>query len=462
MGIVNKKHLYFDVESRTDKSLMVWALADATVNAKNKHVNNIATKEDVSKELIYSLNNIRTRENGAYGRTIGVGSYKGTKTQFNSQYTAGLELGLWSSTGEWNSNTKSFELTILGRELQKQRLTAKAYITIVLFNYIQIIDGKIISILKECIKLAFKNPSQSLCVDDIYKNNILVSQSYLATLKDNTKMELRGRCATLFNILSETYYFTKSSNNEIRFNGDLKSKEELINSINNTMINTLTDDVIIDLSGRQFYSEYITRTPIELIDYLSKHYSFIIPSDIITKNSIQAPIMLEDKIKLVEDKKKPNMNFSQFVYSGKARKTDMLEKNKRQIKIGKAAEKIVYEHEIERVRKIDPILTDKVMWESDVNGDGIGYDIRSINIDKNGNITDKYIEVKATSGDKNTPIDITRNEVECSKRFDNEYVIYRLYDFKPSNKKFKYYTINGDLTKISNCILEPTSYKLYL
>jgi len=455
MGIVNKEHLYFDVLSRTDKSLMLRSLADATVKARNKHISKIAIKQDVANELISSLNNIRIKSNGSYGKTIGTGRYIGTLKQFDSQYTPGLEFGVWKST-------ISFELTALAEELQKQTISPQEYISIVMFNYIQIIDNKIISVLKECVLCAFTNANQYLNVNDIYTNNTLVNQEYLTSCSKNKIKKIKESCRLLFNVLSETIYFTKISNNKIQYNGDVSKKDELINAIDSTMISTLTVDVLTDLSEQKFYAEYITRTTKDLIDYFSKHYSINIASNVVALNNFQETLFVSENITLEEDKTMPSIPVIQYKYQGRTHKTDFIERIKRQSTIGKAAEKIVYEHEVERIRKIDPNRIDEVKWESNINGDGAGYDIKSIDIDSSGFITDKYIEVKATTRGKDTPIEVTRNEVGCSKHFGNEYIVYRLYDFKPSDDKLKYYTIIGDLTTITNATLEPTSYRLFL
>jgi hypothetical protein len=459
MAIVNKKRLYFDVLSRTDKSLMLWSLADATINARNKHVDKIATRGDVANELTSSLDNIRTTSNHAYGDTIGSGTYNGTLKQFSSQYTPGLEFAVWKST------KSSFELTTLAEELQKGNITNEEYISIVMFNYIQIIDGKIVSILKESVESAFTNANHYLTVNDIYSHDTLINQAYLATCDAKTKKKIKESCRLLFNVLSETIYFTKISEDEIQYNGDAAKKDELINAIDSSMLTASTaeelEEVLADLSEQQFYAEYITRTPKELVDYLSKHYSKIITPNVVAINDLQTPVIVNENVTLQEDVTKPNIPVKPFSYTGRTRKTDFIERTKRQSRIGKAAERIVYENEVERIRKIDPSLVDRVIWVSNIYGDGAGYDIQSIDIDPSGVIRDKYIEVKATSCSKNTPIEVTRNEVECSKHFPNEYVVYRLYDFKPSDNVFKYYTLVGDLTNVANARLEPTSFRMF-
>ncbi|CUO40011.1 DUF3883 domain-containing protein [Clostridium paraputrificum] len=453
MGIVNKKYVYFDVLTRTDKALMLRSLADATVNAISKTTLGVSIKDDIAIELIKSLNNIRTLNNGAYGRTIGAGKYNGSIKKFESQYTPGLEFGIWKST------KPTYELTELAKELQRQNITPKEYISIVMFNYIQIINGNVVSLLKECIEYAYKN-NNNLTVEDIYSNNILVDQSTVNSYSQKQKKRVRGSCRILFNVLSETIFFNRISNNRIQYNGNLSSYKDLIESINNSMIKVLTPEVLADLSNRQFYAEYITRTTSELINHFNKYYNINITQNTILRNNILSDLICENKIILEEDKTIPKIPISRMMYIGNARKIDFIEKNKRQAMIGNAAEKMVYEYEIERIKSLDSTLVDKVEWVSDKYGDGLGYDIKSINIDSHGNITNKYIEVKASSAGKNTPIEVTRNEVECSIHFGNEYEVYRLYDFKSSNIKFRYYILKGDLTKIENVKLEPTSYRL--
>lgn len=453
MGIVNKKYIYFDVDVRTDKSIMLKSLADATVNAREKSRTNLAIKSEVAKELVNSLNNIRTIENGLYGSVIGAKDYKGTETQFNSKYIPGLEFGIWKAT------SPSYKLTSLAELLQKSIISKDTYISIVMFSYIQIIDNNIVSILEECIKLATINKEKKLMVGDIFTCNTLVNSEELQGLSRKDQKKVRARARLLFNVLSETIYFKRISKDIIQIVGDEEQIGCLIDSINKTKIEELTNEVYKELSNQQFYAEYITRVPKELIEYFNKYYPEINLSDVKNINEDINDLILEEELVFLElDKNKPIMIKKPYKYSGKAKKVDFVEKNRRQAKLGKAAEKLVYEAERKRVSEIMPTSVDEVIWISDKYGDGKGYDIESIDIDPLGIIKKKYIEVKATIMDKDNPIDISRNEVECSKIYPDEYVLYRLFNFKSDQRTYKYYTIEGDLTKYS---LEPTSYKLY-
>jgi len=101
------------------------------------------------------------------------------------------------------------------------------------------------------------------------------------------------------------------------------------------------------------------------------------------------------------------------------------------------------------------ILAEKVIHSSKNNGDGLGYDILSY--DLNGE--KKYIEVKTTKGKKNTAFYVSRNELERSKIEKDNYFLYRVYEFDEEADKGKLLKIKGDLTKICEI---PVNYKVNL
>lgn len=104
-------------------------------------------------------------------------------------------------------------------------------------------------------------------------------------------------------------------------------------------------------------------------------------------------------------------------------------------------------------------LIKSVEWVSKDKGDGAGYDIESWKVV--GEEFEKiYIEVKTTTGDINTPFDISDKEVSVSKQFGDRFYIYRLFGVQKVTSKINYYIINGDVEK--NFDLVPTSFKAYL
>lgn len=62
---------------------------------------------------------------------------------------------------------------------------------------------------------------------------------------------------------------------------------------------------------------------------------------------------------------------------------------------------------------------------SRLQGDGLGYDIYSINNDG----SPRYIEVKTTSGDFNQPFFMSENERRFFEEYKHAAFIYRLYNF---------------------------------
>lgn len=96
-------------------------------------------------------------------------------------------------------------------------------------------------------------------------------------------------------------------------------------------------------------------------------------------------------------------------------------------------------------------LAARVEHVSQTVGDGLGFDIRSFELDG----SDKLIEVKTTRLGSHWPMVISRNEVEVSAAEGDRYHLYRLHDFRPESVKF--YALRGDLRDA--CDLRPESYQ---
>lgn len=95
-------------------------------------------------------------------------------------------------------------------------------------------------------------------------------------------------------------------------------------------------------------------------------------------------------------------------------------------------------------------LADKVQQVSKTEGDGLGFDILSFNLDG----TERFIEVKTTSFGRETPFFVTETELARSKVEGNNYHLYRLFDFR---RKPRIFDLPGTLD--SSCFLDPHTYR---
>ncbi|TVW82206.1 DUF3883 domain-containing protein, partial [Streptococcus pneumoniae] len=112
---------------------------------------------------------------------------------------------------------------------------------------------------------------------------------------------------------------------------------------------------------------------------------------------------------------------------------DWLGLNGRRTELGRLGEEFVIRYETERILGFAPQDTDRLIHLSDVQGDGAGFDIISLNVDG----TDRYIEVKTTKGSLDTPFYMTENERLYFDLHKNEgdLFIYRVYNFDKATRK---------------------------
>ena len=123
-------------------------------------------------------------------------------------------------------------------------------------------------------------------------------------------------------------------------------------------------------------------------------------------------------------------------------------------RIGDLGELWVVEHEKQRLLKANKQkLAEKVSHVAKAEGDGLGYDILSYDLDGNK----IFIEVKTTKGNSNSTFYITRNELERSKKEKDFYRLYRVHKFDEETEKAELLIIKGDL---SNLCKIPLTYKV--
>lgn len=126
-----------------------------------------------------------------------------------------------------------------------------------------------------------------------------------------------------------------------------------------------------------------------------------------------------------------------------ARKVDWEKVRDRNNEIGDQGEEFVLEFEIDRLVEALSIERAKAMQNvqhlSRLQGDGLGYDISSINDDG----SPRYIEVKTTCANFKHPFYMSENERRFFEEYGDSAFIYRVYNF---NKETRY----GDVRIISS------------
>ena len=133
------------------------------------------------------------------------------------------------------------------------------------------------------------------------------------------------------------------------------------------------------------------------------------------------------------------------------RKIDFAGRDESNRKLGRAGEEWVFGFEHQRLLSIgEPDLLQKIEWTSELRGDGAGYDILSCESFS----VPRYIEVKTTNGGLSSPFVISRNELDFSRDFGEEYYLYRLFQFR---QKPMLYMLHGPVS--SHVHLEVMDYR---
>jgi hypothetical protein len=116
-----------------------------------------------------------------------------------------------------------------------------------------------------------------------------------------------------------------------------------------------------------------------------------------------------------------------------ARKYNHAERDARNRKLGALGEKLILEREKLSLRKLGKdSLADKVRHVSELDGDGVGYDIRSY--DPSGE--ERLIEVKTTNGPATTAFFLSRTEHDVSLEKAAIWRLHRVHLFSSDPKVF--------------------------
>lgn len=117
------------------------------------------------------------------------------------------------------------------------------------------------------------------------------------------------------------------------------------------------------------------------------------------------------------------------------KKIDYIKKAKSNAKNGLLGEELVIIYEKKRLTDLGrKDLAEEIKWVSKED-DRTGYDIVSFDIDEEGNIKERYIEVKSTEENETNAFYISSNELSVMERLKTQYFVYRVYKVKASKPK---------------------------
>lgn len=135
-------------------------------------------------------------------------------------------------------------------------------------------------------------------------------------------------------------------------------------------------------------------------------------------------------------------------------KRDYLERESRNRSLGLAGELVVLDFESRRLHlEGAKHLCDRIEHSSVLKGDGLGYDVLSFDSDGR----ERFIEVKTTAYDAETPFFVSPNEVSFSEEQAKSFQTYRLFDFRRNARMF---ALQGAIS--SNFLLDPCTYRASL
>ena len=208
MANLPKEHssLYFDTLVRTKKAETVLSLIKATYNAYKTKTTDV--KNEIAERLksAYELFKLGANNTGS-----GAGTYSGSASQFESQYTIGHEMAIWHDS-ELHLN---YESMLVACDL----ITIKDYFDLVFLNYVQLIDGKVYHPLYGILKYlndnntdrieltAIKTIFDNKCDDEQLRSicNFLISTSYFESVRiqSNSYLKYVNSSMTVYDLMGK-------------------------------------------------------------------------------------------------------------------------------------------------------------------------------------------------------------------------------------------------------------------
>lgn len=132
-------------------------------------------------------------------------------------------------------------------------------------------------------------------------------------------------------------------------------------------------------------------------------------------------------------------------------KRDFLAQEARNQSLGLAGERFVVAYECWKLEQHGlHALAKKVEHVSQTQGDGLGFDVRSFDLQGH----EQLIEVKTTSFAKETPFFLSQNELKVSQAETQKFHLRRVYSFRTQPR---FFTLQGDIAQ--HCCLDPVTYR---
>lgn len=132
---------------------------------------------------------------------------------------------------------------------------------------------------------------------------------------------------------------------------------------------------------------------------------------------------------------------------------DWAAREQRNRDLGLAGELLVMAHEQKRLRDAGRNDLAARVEHVALSDSAAGYDILSFELDG----SEKFIEVKTTTGLASTSFYISENEVSVSRELQERFWLYRVHSYSREKNSAAFYVKNGDVSK--GFELTPTTYK---
>lgn len=222
---------------------------------------------------------------------------------------------------------------------------------------------------------------------------------------------------------------------------------------------TLDSDDLTLLSGRRDdkFSQIVRNVVAHAPEGISCKYGYIIdkskkPAVFYAKEQ-NTDVVMSSKItpQKIKERREKRKKFA-------AKKVDFKTLNSEHSALGDSGEIFALEWERNRLKEL-PVsfdVSEEVIHFSHKYGDGAGYDILSRN---DNNYELRYIEVKTTKGGINTPFYMSENERAFIEIYQDNAVIYRVYNYNPETNIGEIEIITYSKL-MSNYIFSPITYKV--